>query len=492
MAGTFEFVELAAGDSLIMSAERTESLWREEPPPTTGVEERPEAHGDVKFGKLSVEVPLTVAATFGVVCDVYVNSGAAALDSFLRENDMVGGFTADPGLGARLPPSEREPAEQQLTLHRLIDRSMTHLHSIRESSLAMIAPLAQQAGLARLKDARSQVESEIRRYFVPAGGHVDSIRALESGASFEHYFLETAFSDVRGLLAEIKRCQELIALAADVDRRVQNVYLRRTRSQYEAPTSSEHLYSSPDDSPHQPFEPVIIGPSGVVETALRGFEPMVALEEEAAAAHAKVMEYVARAGLGYPILWKIFATRHVSDLDALGGEMLHHLRETYQANLELEALLKDDPQLVWHFEPIVHEALKDALVPMHSVGWTAAHEQVEATSTEMRLSSELAMASGLATLGAGGIVALAGASSVAPPLAVVVGVLKLIDTGLNAYDVLQEYLHYRHQLAAFHATLDPTLALAEEPGIAWLALSAGLFAAPFVGGALTQAGRALR
>lgn len=118
-------------------------------------------------------------------------------------------------------------------------------------------------------------------------------------------------------------------------------------------------------------------------------------------------------------------------------------------------------------------------VPAFSIARTAADEKVGETSGAMRWSSQLALASGLGSLGVVGLASLVGAGAAAPPLIVAVIV---VDGAINLYDLLEEYWEYRRQQDAFNATLDPTLSLASEPSLFWLAFTAGLTAVSLIPG----------
>jgi hypothetical protein len=185
-----------------------------------------------------------------------------------------------------------------------------------------------------------------------------------------------------------------------------------------------------------------------------------------------------------------FDSQNASSAAALGTEMLEVLRDTHAANLDLEAELEKSGALVWHYAPVVYEAMKNAHVPMYSIAWTAAAEKIAETTGETRFSTQLAMASGLVTIGAAGVAALAGAAAAAPPLGVAIGLIIAIDRAINLYDALQEYWEYQRQSDAFNATLDPGLALAAEPSVLWTAINIGFSLLALLPGA--GAGKAAR
>lgn len=240
------------------------------------------------------------------------------------------------------------------------------------------------------------------------------------------------------------------------------------------------------DNPDQPepaikFPVFLWTPDGRLQEAVHGpFGPMAPLEENAAAARARLHDYVAVATVEFPVFSKLFDAERVDTPVALEKAIWTILRTTHTGNLAFSAVLEADAGLVWHYRPIVEEAMNSNYVPMFSIARTAAEEKLTETIGAMRLSTKLAMTSGLAALGATGIAALAGAGAAAPPLVVAVLV---VDGAINLYDLYEEYREYRRQSAAFHATLDPTLALASEPSVVMFAVNAGLTVISIIPGA---------
>ncbi|HVS09946.1 MAG TPA: hypothetical protein VMS76_08715 [Planctomycetota bacterium] len=461
---------VAQGDVVVTCARERPALWNEDPPSAGGLEERPEVRATVRFAGGVVEVPLSLVAAFAVVHEVYVTSGQAGLESFLRDNDMMQYTTTGTSGGPEVVYPEVVLQGDQLALYRLVKASVDRLEAIRAAALEHIEPLAIEEAFARLGASREEVEDEVRRYFARAGsGGRAGPTAL---AAPQNYYLETALADTRGLLKELKRCRALIGEAEAGDR------IAREFRQDAAPVHDEG------------YPPLFIGPSGARHWSMRSYEPLLVLEEEAAEAHAHVQEYLALAAVEYPILWKVFDTENAGNAAALGTEMLEVLRDTHAANLDLEAELEKSGELVWHYAPVVYEAMKNAHVPMYSIAWTAAAEKIAETTGETRFSTQLAMASGLVTMGAAGVAALAGAAAAAPPLGVAIGLIIAIDRALNLYDALQEYWEYQRQSDAFNATLDPSLALAAEPSVLWTAINIGFSLLALLPGA--GAGKAAR
>jgi hypothetical protein len=139
----------------------------------------------------------------------------------------------------------------------------------------------------------------------------------------------------------------------------------------------------------------------------------------------------------------------------LKNSILDSLRNAWKANKDLIDNLKSDSALVWRFPPLIKEALDDLQFDDPSLEFQSAQERM-AQEEGMSVASTLALVTGLMEMGAP---LLAG-----PAAPEAMAVLAAASVVLSGTDLILEYIKLRTDERAFRAVLDPSLALASEPG----------------------------
>lgn len=133
----------------------------------------------------------------------------------------------------------------------------------------------------------------------------------------------------------------------------------------------------------------------------------------------------------------------------------HSLRKAWQANYELTEELDRDASLVWRYPPLIQEALNALSFDDPSVEFQAAQERM-AKEEGMSVASILAMIIGAIEMGA--------PLAAGPGAPEVMVALVVAGAALGTIDLVLEHLRLRSQEKAFNAVLDPSRALASEPG----------------------------
>jgi len=141
------------------------------------------------------------------------------------------------------------------------------------------------------------------------------------------------------------------------------------------------------------------------------------------------------------------------------------LHNAWYGNLALREQIKSDPAIVWSFRPLIDATLEqlsreDSSFGGLTIGNQAAMERLEAEEA-MSLASILSLMTGILDIAAA-------VSSAAPPVGLVLAVASFV---LSSIDVIQQFFKLRTEDHAFNAVLDPSKALASEPGYGWFILS---------------------
>jgi hypothetical protein len=478
MRATPELRALAAGDLLVTAPRvRPDGLgWVEEPrdpddPPAD--REQPLVIQQLRYGKHAFGVRTTLDDCFAAVRAVFITDGAKGIDALFAANDMVARAYPTGGVGVvPVSPLASLPREQHDT-YRLLDRSRGRVAELARRAVEATTPLACAAGQTRLAAAHQEIENELQRYFTGITGPSLLDVALDERVSPNLFKLDTLTPDVTKLRTELRRCRPLVETA-------RSTHTRWTRQLIDA-----HLDARQEMiGVGTPAAAAAMLEGRVAELADERHPELPGLRAAADEARDRLDAHVAVAALEFPILWRIFSSPHAEDTASLGGEMLDVLRATASANRSIARALRTDPERVWHYPSVVREALESAYVPRLSIAWMAAEEELVRVAGP-RLSSQLGLLTGLASMGTGALALMFGTAAVSPPLLMAVLVA---DAVLALYDAFEDVIEYLRQADAAAAVLNPSRSLASEPNLFATVLSVALNLLSLLPGPAPRAG----
>ena len=411
-------------------------------------EERPDLTITLTVSRSSVPFRVTYAEAFGVMRGIFMREGTEGVAAFLRANEMVARRTRGREGVETTEPDEFLPPERRAA-YRLLSTARTRVERIADEHVRALEPLLAAEATARLRAGHAQIQEGLRYLRGPGVAQQTPFDDRVPASVFGLASNEAG----DGLVAELRRCRELLAAAGVSAQRLHDARLRATPAAVGRVGPFAFVAAAP-----------VAGATPVTNTlavqavaqAVAADPAVIARTSEDDEARNRLQEQLTLAGLEHPVLFQIYREADPEDRDAVARRVVEALRRADGANHRLITGLADDAAIVWQFPAAVREGLAEVGVPETSVTWVAAEERL-AREQGPRLAAQLGMVSGLAAGGA----ALLGAA-VAPPLAVAIVVA---DVVVNLVDALQEYLSYRRLRAGFDAVLDPSLALGAEPGL---------------------------
>lgn len=346
------------------------------------------------------------------------------------------------------PVEETIPSPSYSNLLSSFGQARDALNDRIQKELIELQKAAKDSALSRLKESKSEIRGEAKRYLSLLS--VDDARA-EAALAASALTTQLSGPDAAKLMQAMLEIQQLMD---EIESAKERLISAMSRGHEERLAIMRGLvdFFGPSDEIVRAAAPVEARRVQALESALTSLlathcDSFAILYRVAAEVRLPddITFELQPGGVGNYVA----KSKNPDALQRFNDAVYNKLKDAWQAANELIEDISSKPELVWHYPKIIEQVLVEKDVEPDSIIARAAEEKMDKAQGPTA-SSIVATDAGLIEL----IVILAGAS---PPVAAFVGVISVL---LSVPEIIEIYLYTRQQRFAYRAVLDPDRSLA--------------------------------